>query len=125
MYRRFTLRLPKVNKIRANSAKPNYVPKRTRFVVIIISQPAHSTATINPDGKTVQFQLNPGVNPAELGTEGFTYSVSLEPSPKNQSMISTAMCLVTFTDYRNGSHASSECMGGRRLGPAPSVTDER
>ena len=87
-------------------------------------QPTHATVTVNPDGKSVKFQINPGITPVELTTETFDYSVGLVPSPGGLPLTANSTGYVIFHDQRNYS-LSDGCQGGRRVGPIPAVTDGR
>lgn len=106
-----------------NRIKFPFTSQKLKLILYHIFQPSHSTVTINPDGKTVKFQVNRDVNPAELHMQKFTYSIGLEPSPGNQLKTSNATCYVIFSYRRN--YSSSECQDGRQIGPKPGVTDER
>lgn len=87
-------------------------------------QPSHATVTVNPDGKTVNFQLKPGTNRAELSTEIFGYSVGLVPSPGQQPLTANTSGFVMFS-YLHNNYSNSECKDGRKIGPVPTVTDGR
>lgn len=87
-------------------------------------QPPHATVTVNPDGKTVSFQLKPGTNTMELSTETFEYSVTVTPSPGQQPLTANNSAYLVFFYQRNYSY-EAECKGGRKIGPNPTVTDER
>ncbi|XP_073248167.1 uncharacterized protein [Porites lutea] len=89
-------------------------------VTSIVKQPSKSTVTVNPDGKTVKFQVNSGESHAQLGNQSFTYTVGLMPSPGGQPLTANSTAKVEFT-----SSALSGCQDGRMIGAVPTVTDDR
>lgn len=89
----------------------------------MLFQPPHATVTVNPDGKTVSFQLKPGTNTMELTTEIFEYSVTVTPSPGQPLTANNSAYLVFF--YQRNYSYEEECKDGRKIGPNPTVTDER
>lgn len=60
----------------------------------------------------------------ELSTEIFDYSVAVTPSPGQQLLTSNSSGFVIFSYQRNYSY-DAQCKDGRRIGPMPTVTDER
>lgn len=93
-------------------------------LVKINKQLSHATVSINPDNKTIKFQVHPDMNPEDLDLQKFSYTVGLEPSPMNQPLTANTTCYIIFSNHRNES-SSSECHLDRNTGPMPSVTDSR
>lgn len=60
----------------------------------------------------------------ELTTEIFEYSVTVTPSPGQQPLTANNSAYLVFSYQRNYSY-EAECKGGRKIGPIPTVTDER
>ena len=80
--------------------------------------------SINPDGKTLNFQASHGVSPEDLDLQRFSYTMTVEPNPGPKPLTSNITSYVAFTRQRN--HTSpNECTDGKNAGPLPSVTDSR
>ena len=94
--------------------------KRGFLTSYVFLKPSKSTVTVNPDGKTVKFQVNSGESHAQLGNQSFTYTVGLMPSPGGQPLTANSTAKVEFT-----SSALSGCQDGRMIGAVPTVTDDR
>lgn len=68
----------------------------------------------------MDLKINLGVKLTDLGNETFTYTVEVVPSPGGQPLTSNTTSYVVFSQS-----TVSECQAGRKIGLAPSVTDER
>jgi len=60
----------------------------------------------------------------ELSTEVFDYSVTVTPSPGQQPLTANSSGFLVFSYQRNYSY-NADCKDGRKIGPIPTVTDER
>ena len=60
----------------------------------------------------------------ELSTEVFDYSMTVTPYPGHQLLTSNSSVFLVFSYERNYSD-NADCKGGRKIGPIPTVTDER
>ena len=60
----------------------------------------------------------------ELSTEVFDYSLTVIPSPAQQPLTANGSGILVFSYQQNNSY-NAECKGGRKIGPIPTVTDER
>ena len=49
--------------------------------------------------------------------------MGLVPSPGKQPLLDNSTCFVVFSYQRN--YTESDCQDGRKIGPMPTVTDER
>ena len=81
--------------------------------------------TINPDGQSVSYKLDPSVNERELHTQTFVYRVALVPAPDGKPLTSNATSFIAFVFNATDKPSEGECAEGRRVGPTPTPTDER
>ena len=80
--------------------------------------------SINPDGKTLNFQVNHEVSAEDLDLQRFSYTMTVEPNPGPKPITSNITSFVTF-DYQPKDTSPNECTDGKNAGPLPSVTDSR
>lgn len=87
-------------------------------------QPSHAAVSINPDGQTLNFQVNHEVSAEDLDLQRFSYTMTVEPNPGPKPITSNITSFVTF-DYQPKDTSPNECTDGKNAGPLPSVTDSR
>ncbi|XP_031572884.1 uncharacterized protein LOC116306893 [Actinia tenebrosa] len=98
----------------------------TLRIIAIEKQPSHATVVINPDGRSVSFKIDEGVNMRSLNMETFVYRVALVQGDNTTLLNTTTTAFVVFhyNDSDGGSN-SGECVNGRHAGSKPTPTNKR